>query len=279
MDTRPASAVGGSLDGAAAAGPCAGRNMGIRMSQKEILGILYTDTTVPAAAETVLTMAAEHRSRYVVTPNPEISEQCRRNPALLRAVREADLAIPDGIGVVIASRILGDPLGGRVGGFDVAMALFPLLDARGMSLYLLGAKPGVADEAAEKIHRKYPGIRLAGTCHGYFQHDAEVLGAINAARPDVLFVALGSPRQELWMHDNRESLDVGVMVGLGGSLDILSGRAKRAPRFFIDHHLEWFYRLMKQPSRFIRMLALPRYILRACRARLRGRKKDRPAAL
>lgn len=246
------------------------------MSQKEILGIRYTDTTIPEAAQMVLAMAEGHRARYVVTPNPEISEQCGKNPALREAVRHADMAVPDGIGVVIASRILGDPLSGRVGGFDMAVSMLPLICERGMSLYLLGAQPGVADAAAENIRRQYPGIHIAGTHHGYFQEDTEVLAEVNRARPDVLFVALGSPRQELWMYQNRPNLDVGVMMGLGGSLDILSGRAQRAPQFFIDHHLEWFYRLIRQPWRLIRMLALPRYVLRACAARLRGPKADKP---
>lgn len=246
------------------------------MSQKEVLGIVYTDTTVPEAAEMILTMAAEHRCRYVVTPNPEISEQCRKNPALRRAVREADLTVPDGIGVIMAARILGTPLQGRVGGFDVAVALLPRLAEKGLSLYLLGAKPGVAEEAAEKIRGQYPGLSVVGTHHGYFQDDAPVLSEINAVHPDVLFVALGSPRQEIWMQTNRSRLEAGVMMGLGGSLDIFSGRAKRAPRFFINHHLEWFYRLLRQPSRFVRMLALPRYILRACAVRLFARRADKP---
>lgn len=246
------------------------------MSQKEVLGIGYADTTVPEAAGTVLAMAAEHRSRYVVTPNPEISEQCRKNPALMQAVREADLTVPDGIGVIVASRILGNPLAGRVGGFDVAVALLPQLAEKGMSLYLLGAKPGVADEAAERLRSQHAGLAIVGTHHGYFQEDAEVLAAINAVRPDVLFVALGSPRQEIWMHDHRSQIDVGVMMGLGGSLDIFSGHTRRAPQFFIAHHLEWFYRLLKQPSRFVRMLALPRYVLRACAARLFAHRADKP---
>lgn len=233
------------------------------MSVTEVLGIRYQNVTIAQAAEDIIGMAKTGGSHYIVTPNPEISESCMKDPTLAKAVSHADYAVPDGIGVVIAAKILGKPLKERVGGYDVACALFPMMEKEGLSLFLLGAKPGIAEKAAENIKRKYPSLRIVGVRDGYFQEDAEVVQAVNAAQPDILFVALGSPKQELWMYRNQKQLNTGVMMGLGGSFDIFAGAAKRAPAFFIRFNLEWFYRLLRQPTRFIRMLKLPRYLLRA----------------
>lgn len=190
------------------------------------------------------------------------------NPQLLEAVQKADYVLPDGIGVIIASRILGRPLKGRVGGFDVACALLPLLEKESLSLYLLGAKPGVAEIAAENIRQKYPALRIVGTHDGYFKDEVEVIDQISALKPDMLYLGFGYPQEEIFMLRNREKIGTGVMMGLGGSIDIFAGVAKRAPGFFIKLNLEWFYRLLRQPSRFVRMLKLPKYIIRACAARL-----------
>lgn len=234
------------------------------MAKCEILGIRYRNVTLQQAAHDVIALAQAHASCYVVTPNPEISECCVKNAALRQAVQEADYIVPDGIGVILASRICGTPLRERVSGYDLALAMLPLIEKARLRLFLLGAKPGVAEEAAENIHAKYPQIPIVGVHDGYFSDDTEIIRRIDDLHTDVLFVALGSPRQEEWMHDHRSVVHTGVMLGLGGSFDVLAGRTKRAPQFWIDHNLEWLYRLAKEPSRFVRMLKLPRYILRAC---------------
>lgn len=239
------------------------------MAECEILGIRYRNVTLQQAARDVMELAAAHESRYVVTPNPEISECCVKNSALRQAVQEADYIVPDGIGVILASRICGTPLQERVSGYDLALALLPLIEKARLRLFLLGAKPGVAAEAAEKIRAKYPQIPIVGVEHGYFSDDAAIIRRINDQHADVLFVALGSPKQEIWMHAHRQTIRTGVMIGLGGSFDVLAGRTTRAPQFWIDHNLEWLYRLAKEPSRFVRMLKLPRYILRACMVQTR----------
>lgn len=253
------------------------RRKGVRMPRINVLDIAYENTSVPEAAQAVLAFAAARRElppgrrgapKVVVTPNSEIAYSCRSDPALNAAVQSADYAVPDGSGVVLASRILGTPLRGKVAGFDVACALFPLMAERGMSLFLYGAKPGVADEAARRLRERYPALVVAGTRHGYIRDDAAVIGAVNRARPDVVFVALGSPRQELWMQANRAYLDAGVLMGLGGTLDILAGVAKRAPAPMVRLGLEWLYRLLREPWRFGRMLRLPAYLWCAVRARL-----------
>ena len=131
----------------------------------------------------------------------------------------------------------------------------------GKSVYFLGAKPGIAQRAGENMAQKYPGLTVAGVHDGYFKEDDEVIADINASGAQVLFVCLGAPKQEYWMHKNLSKLNTHLMLGLGGSLDIFAGESKRAPDIFIKLGLEWLYRLLKQPSRIGRMMALPKFIM------------------
>lgn len=240
------------------------------MSKCRVLGIDYNNVTVGQAAGEIYALACLHKGGYVVTPNAEIAENCFRNAALKSAVANADYVLPDGAGVVMASKICGNPLGGRAAGIDVANGLLSLMSEGGKSLFLLCAKPGIAEKAAENISAQYPGVIIAGVYHGYFKEDSEVLEKINASHPDVLFVALGSPRQEIFMIKNRKATTA-FMLGIGGCLDVFAGEAKRAPDFYIRHNLEWLYRLLCQPSRIGRMMKLPAYILRAWAWKITGR--------
>ena len=249
------------------------------MPRIRILDIAYQNVTLAQAADDVLALALRKTgpAAYVVTPNPEISEACRADSRLASAVEEADYVVPDGIGVLYAARILGTPLKERVGGYDLACALLPRLAGRGLPLYLLGAKPGVAERAAANLRARWPALRIAGTHDGYFQDDTEAVAAVNASGAAVVFVALGFPRQEIFMHENRGALHARLLMGLGGSLDIFAGDVKRAPKVFIRLNLEWFYRLLCQPSRFVRMLKLPKYLLRAVGRRLFSHKENKQA--
>jgi N-acetylglucosaminyldiphosphoundecaprenol N-acetyl-beta-D-mannosaminyltransferase len=244
------------------------------MPKTTVLGIRYENGTIEEAANDVLRMAGVDGAKIVVTPNPEISECCIGNPRLRQAVAEADYVVPDGIGVIMAAKICGTPLKERVGGYDLACALLPLAARENKTFYFLGAKPGIAEKAIDNIRHKYPQIQIVGVHDGYFQNDDEVINEINRLCPDILFVALGSPRQEIWMHDHRRKIKARVMMGLGGSLDVFAGVAKRAPKIFIRLNLEWFYRLLCQPTRFVRMLKLPRYLIRAIAFRLFHRSKE-----
>ena len=257
---------------------------GVHMPRIKVLNIAYENTSVPEAARAVLAFASSRGEqpagarggpKVVVTPNSEIAYSCMSDPVLDAAVQAADYAMPDGSGVVLASRILGTPLRGKVAGFDVACAMFPLMAQQGLSLYLYGAKPGIAEEAARRLRQRYPALRIAGTLHGYIRDDDAVAEAINRAQPDVVFVALGSPQQELWMQRNRGRLDAGVLMGLGGTLDILAGVSRRAPAFMVKLGLEWLYRLIREPWRFVRMLRLPAYLWCAVRARFGGKRMQK----
>ena len=227
----------------------------------DILGVGFDNVTMEqAVAEGVRLMGADG-AHYVVTPNPEIVETCREDDEAMEAVRRADLMIAEGIGVVYGAKILGTPLKGRVPGVEFAQNLMARMAEGGKSLFLLGAKPGVAEQAAEKLKARYPGLRIAGTHDGYFKEDGPVIESIRQSGADVVFVCLGAPKQEKWMARNGAATGAHLLCGLGGSLDVFAGVVERAPKFWSDHGLEWFYRLCKEPRRIGRMMKLPLFLI------------------
>ena len=227
----------------------------------DVLGVGFDSLTMNEAVEAAVGLLHAGGCHYVVTPNPEIVEVCRENPAAREAVNGADLVLPDGIGVIKGAAMLGTPLKERTPGIEFAGHLLGKMAGEGDSLYLLGAKPGVADQAAEKLKKQYPGLVIAGTHDGYFQEDAPVLEAIRQSGADVVFVCLGAPKQELWMAKNGPATGAKLLCGLGGSLDVFAGVVERAPKFWSDHGLEWFYRLCKEPRRIGRMMKLPLFLV------------------
>ena len=208
-------------------------------------------------------------THYVVTPNPEIVETCRKNAEANRAVNGAALVLPDGIGVIYGAKMLGTPLKERVPGIEFGTAMLERCAALGKTVYLLGAKPGVAEAAAENLKKKLPGLQIAGTHDGYFRDDAAVAGEIRASGADMALVCLGAPKQELFMADYGKATGCNLLMGLGGSLDIFAGFAQRAPEFYCRHNLEWFYRLIKNPSRIGRMMKLPLFLVHVVGAKKR----------
>ena len=237
----------------------------------DVMGILFDNVTMDEAMETAEKLLASEGASRVVTPNAEIAYEAMKDPNLCSLLNEADLMLPDGAGVVLASKILKNPLKQKVAGVDFADRLLDVLAATGRSVYLLGSKPGVAELAAEKMVQKHPGLTIAGLQDGYFKDEAPVIEAINAVKPDVLFVCLGAPKQEKFMQTHREHLQVRLMAGLGGSLDSFAGTVKRAPKWMIDWSLEWLYRLIKEPWRFKRMLRLPKFLWAVVCKRISGR--------
>ena len=226
-----------------------------------VLGVGFDNVTMAEAVEEAVRLLEGPEARYVVTPNPEIGEVCREDDAARRAVNGAALVLPDGVGVIKGAAILGTPLRERVPGVEFGARLMEKMAERGKSLYLLGAKPGVAEQAAERLEARYPGLRIAGTHDGYFQEDGPVTEEIRQSGADAVFVCLGAPKQELWMARNAQATGAKLLCGLGGSLNIFAGTAERAPKFWCDHGLEWFYRLCKEPWRLGRMMKLPLFLI------------------
>lgn len=238
------------------------------MSRIDILGVPFDNMIMDEAVDYAMNCCAGQSAAYVVTPNPEIVMSALENRELMEAIRGADFVLPDGIGVIYGARILGSPLQERIPGIDFAVRLMERLSYAKSSVFLFGAKPGVAEQAGENLKERFPGLVIAGTCDGYFTDDAPIITAINEAAPELLLVCLGSPKQELWMAQNAGKLKVGLMAGLGGSLDVFAGVVERAPERWQRLGLEWLYRLIKEPSRIGRMMKLPKFVLCAVKERV-----------
>ena len=197
------------------------------------------------------------------TPNPEIVEICRADPEAMEAVNGADLVLADGIGVIYGAKLQKTPLKARVPGIAFAQKLMERMAQGGDTLYLLGAKPGVAEEAARNLEKQYPGLQIVGTHDGYFQDDGPVIEDIKASGAAVVFVCLGAPKQEKWMKQNGAATGARLLIGMGGCLDVFSGRVQRAPEVFQRLGLEWLYRVAKEPSRIGRVAKLPLFLVHA----------------
>ncbi|MBQ8640904.1 MAG: WecB/TagA/CpsF family glycosyltransferase [Clostridia bacterium] len=249
------------------------------MNKIDVRGLAFDNLTVAETLETLLDRLRAGEQTAVFTPNAEIVQACVDDPSLYSVIGSADILIPDGIGVIKAARILGTPLKEKVAGVVIGEKLAAALASeKGKSLFLLGGKPGVAQTAADKLTEKYPGLAIAGVHDGYFRKEGEendvVLEEIRRSGAAVLYVCLGAPAQEKWIYANRDKLpDVKILAGLGGSVDIYAGTAKRAPKIFIHLGLEWFYRLLREPKRIGRMMNLPRFYFGTWMYRLRGRKE------
>lgn len=226
------------------------------MSRVEILGVGFDAVTMDEAAGRALALM-ERRGAYVCTPNPEIVMAARREPEVMAAVNGADLVLPDGVGVVWAAKRLGTPVPERVAGIDL---LAVLLGRMSGSVYVLGGRPGVAEKAAENIAAANPSVTVAGARDGYFSDELALTAELGETRPDLLMVCLGAPKQELWMAAHRD-LPVGLMIGLGGAVDVLAGTAERAPLWWRERGLEWLYRLLRQPNRLKRQASLLAFVL------------------
>jgi N-acetylglucosaminyldiphosphoundecaprenol N-acetyl-beta-D-mannosaminyltransferase len=212
----------------------------------------------------------EDRPHLVVTADSSMLVRAQHDAALCEILADADLVLPDSIGVVWASRMLGAPLRERVTGVDVVDKLCGYCATAGLSVFLLGSAPGVAHRAGESLKARYPGLLLAGSHHGFFGDSDEpaVLAEISRAAPQVLLVAMGIPRQEKWLAKHLGELPVRVGIGVGGSLDVLSGAVRRAPTLFRRTNLEWLWRVLSDPRRARKTVLLPLFVVLVLRQRL-----------
>jgi len=229
-----------------------------------ILGCKVHLVNMAEAVQIVEQMIEDGRNEnQVVTLNAEIIYQTKKEIKLQNIINQANLVTADGIGTVWAARTLGYPQKERVSGIDLIHELCIMGATRGWKIYLLGAAPGVAEKAGQELKQSYPGLKVCGIGHGYFslEDENEIIADINSKSPDILFVALGAPKQEYWINQKRDTLKVPVCIGVGGSFDVIAGIKKRAPKIFIAFNLEWLYRLLTEPSRWKRQLALPAFVL------------------
>jgi len=235
----------------------------------DVLGVGFDKVDLGAAVDRVLERHAAGQRTLVITANPEFVMLARHDAELARIARDADIVVADGTGVLVASRLLGDPLPARVPGRFLVQAVLPRLAALGASVYLLGAGPGVAERAAEALRLRIPGLRLAGTDDGSPEEE-ETVARVAAARPRVLLVAYGMPRQERWLARNLPRLDsVRVAIGVGGVFDQLAGRVRLPPGIVQALGFEWLWRLTLEPRRWRRQRVLPLFVAHVLVSRAR----------
>ena len=229
-----------------------------------ILGCQVDKITMDEAVKKVASYIKNKENRHIITLNAEILYRALSDEKLKTVINQADLVTPDGAAIVWASRKLGDPVPERVTGIDLMEALVKEASQQGWKLYLYGAAPGVAELAAANLQKKYKNLNIVGTKDGYISSDLmpDLVADIQAKKPDILFVALGAPKQEFWINMYKDIIRVPVSIGVGGSFDVLAGQVKRAPKLFQDLHAEWLYRLIKEPRRYKRMMALPKFVLK-----------------
>jgi len=227
----------------------------------ELLGVPVDCLSMNEALSHVDHMLGSSKPQTVIAVNPEKIMTARKDPFLLEFLQFSNLLIPDGIGVSLAARILGLGRTERVAGSDLMPNICELAARKGWPVFIFGATPLVNRRAVLRLQRRYPGIQIAGHHHGFVKKAdmPALIESINTSGAKILFVALGSPRQERWIAEHLPQLKVKVCQGIGGTLDILAGNVKRAPKKWRNAHLEWLYRLMANPQRVFRQLALPHF--------------------
>ncbi|WP_106496188.1 WecB/TagA/CpsF family glycosyltransferase [Lentibacillus sp. Marseille-P4043] len=221
-----------------------------------IMGIPFVNITKEKLLQNHLfPRLIEKEKCYIVTANPEMVMRTTEDASYKKQVNAADFIVPDGAGIVIASKFMKQPIQERIPGFELMVDLLEFANDKGLSCFFLGAQEQVNEKMIDEIEKRYPHLRIAGNHHGYFSiDDPAVVEQVKASEPDLVFAALGSPRQEQWITAHFTQFEKGLFMGVGGSFDVLAGEVKRAPDSWIRLNLEWLYRLLKQPFRWKRIL-------------------------
>lgn len=231
---------------------------------KEIyLGVETCNVTMDDVIREADSIIKKGKPSFIVAINPEKIMKAQKDKSLKELLNSADIKIPDGVGVILASKLKGGRIKKRVTGIDLMQNICRMASEKGYKVFLLGAKPGIADKASGILKNRYGGLNIAGVRDGYFKDDDEVISDIKKVHPDILFVAMGSPRQEYWIKKNMNKIGTPLLMGIGGSLDVICGNIKRAPKWMCKFGLEWLYRLIKEPWRIKRMAVLPKFLLKA----------------
>ncbi len=230
--------------------------------QIEILSIPIDAVTMNEAVNMVLEMIKAPKFHMVSTANAEMLMMATHHEGLREVLQSSDLVVPDGAGALWAAEQQGEKFPERVAGYDLVVQLMKEAAQKQIPVYILGAAEGVAKKAIDKLEAWYGPMNIAGYHSGFFDEaeEAKIISEIESSGAQIVLVALGVPKQELWAYHKLQGLKHVVGIGVGGSLDVLAGTVKRAPLWFQEHRLEWLYRLCHQPSRFKRMLALPKFM-------------------
>ncbi|MBN9503902.1 MAG: glycosyltransferase [Armatimonadetes bacterium 55-13] len=233
-----------------------------RPSRVEILGMPVDRLGMNETLRVLESFVAEKRPHLVVTADASGIVQAQDDPEFQELFKSADLITPDSIGVIWAAKRKGMPITERVSGVDLVDRICGLSADKGYRIFFLGAAPGVAELAAEKMRLKHPGCNIVGARHGFFPADSDAIIAQEVAetQPDFLFVAMGIPRQEKFIKATEGIINASVSMGVGGSFDVFSGKVRRAPKFFQALHLEWLWRLLQNPKKIAKVKNLPKFV-------------------
>ncbi|MEF9935662.1 MAG: WecB/TagA/CpsF family glycosyltransferase [Clostridium sp.] len=232
------------------------------MSEK-YLGVEVSTLSMDEVLLKVDSTISNNEKAFIVAINPEKIMKAQEDKALLELINSADIKIPDGSGVVLASKIKKGKIKERVTGIDLFKNICSVGATREYKIFLLGAKKDVIERASKNLKDEIKGLNIVGTQDGYFTDNNKVIDMINASEANIVFVAMGSPRQEKWIIDNKDKINANVFMGVGGSLDVISGDINRAPKWMQSCNMEWAYRLYKEPTRISRMKALPKFMFKA----------------
>jgi N-acetylglucosaminyldiphosphoundecaprenol N-acetyl-beta-D-mannosaminyltransferase len=236
--------------------------------KEQYLGVSVSPLTYEEIIDDIQKRIAAGKTSTVIAVNPEKVMAANRDPLVKELINESTYQIPDGIGMIIASKLKGGKIRERVTGVDMMRRLLRFAADKGYGVFLYGAKEEVVSKAKENLERQIPGLIISGYENGYVQDQEALIQKINDSKAVLLFVALGSPKQELWIREHRNELKhVKVFQGVGGSFDVYSGMVKRAPAFFRKAGLEWLYRLIKEPKRLKRQMALPKFVMKVLTSR------------
>lgn len=237
------------------------------MKKENYLGVDVCCVDEKTVLDEVDNIIRNKKPSFIVAINPEKIMKALKDKNLLRLLNSASIQIPDGVGVIIASRLKHGNIRKRVTGIDLMQNICKKSAEKGYKVFLLGAKPGIAERAGKILKERYKGLNIVGIRDGYFKDNEGIIENIKGVKPDILFVAMGSPRQEYWIRENMDKLGVPLLMGIGGSLDVICGNIKRAPKWMCSLGLEWLYRLIKEPWRFRRMMVLPVFLLKVIKGR------------
>ena len=242
------------------------------MDRLSIMGVRINNISMNEVLK-IAEQKIEDDEKYIIyTPNTEIIMMCQKDEEFLNLMNKSDINVPDGVGLIYAGKVKRFPLKEKVAGYDLSINLLKMADEKGLKLYVVGGRPGVAEAAMKNVQNDYPGIKIVGTQHGYFKgahlgefgHDEELslIEDINKQKPHILFVGFGAKKQEQWVEYNKSLINANIIIGNGGTLDGLAGLVKRAPDIFINLGLEWLYRLIKEPKRITRQIVLPVFMVK-----------------
>lgn len=218
--------------------------------KRDIFGVMIDDLDRRTILAQISKRMEQKRRTVIFTPNPIMTQDAKKDPELMRILNGSDYNIPDGNGMILASRLLKTNLKERICGIELAEELLSVSARLGLRVFLYGGEEGVAKKAAARLKRSCPGLNICGTQNGFHQDNAEVLKRISATRPHVVYVCLGSPKQEKWIRQNADKLPGAILfMGLGGSLDVWSGKVKRAPKYVRKSGFEWLWRMAASPKK------------------------------